>query len=150
MGFLARSLSVGAVVVGCVGLAPDVWGAIETRRRRNTPLSFDKGVSQLELAELMQDVARRTPRVITVDVSGMLGVICVRSSSGLSTWTAEVDFNDYGELTGRYWLRSKNPDSSVPEHYARAVQMEIKSRTLFAFTAAHESAPPHLNISPLT
>lgn len=129
MGFLERSLSVGAVVIGCVSVASTVWESIETHRRRSSPLSFDQGVSRLELAELMQDVARRTPRVISVDVAGMLGVICVRSSSGLSTWTAEVDFNDYGQLTGKYWLKSRNPDSSVPEHYARAVRTEIKSRT---------------------
>lgn len=128
MGFVERSLSVGAVVVGLVGVASTVWESIETNRRRNSPLSFDRGVSRPEFAEIMQDVGRNTRRVIDVKVTGMLGVIHVRSSSGLSTWTAEVDFNDYGQLTGRYWLKSKNADSSVPEHYARTVQTEIKRR----------------------
>ena len=52
----------------------------------------------------------------------------VGSISGLSTWSAEIDFNDYGRLTGAYWLLSENPDSLIPEHFADAVRAQIMSR----------------------
>jgi hypothetical protein len=128
MSLLDKSLRAGAVVVGIVQVAMAAKESLETRRRRSTTPSFDDGVSRVDFRELLKATAARTPRVTDVDVIAMTGVIRVQSSSGLTSWKAEVDFNDYGHLTGRYWLKSDNPDSAIPDHYARAVQAEIKKR----------------------
>ncbi len=102
--------------------------AEETERRRLSPLWFDPRLTQNDFNELVQDIAGRTPRVDTAWVIGMTVKLRVASISGLSAWTAEIDFNDYGRLTGTYWLDTENPDSLIPEHFADKVRAQIKSR----------------------
>lgn len=70
-------------------------------------------------------MAKRTPRVKDVVITGMTAVIRVKSNSGLSTWKAEVDFNDYRTLTGKYWMDTENSDSLIPEHFAQAVKSKL-------------------------
>lgn len=127
MGFSKKLLTRGRLLVGA--LVERVFrDAIETERRKNSPLCFDDGLTQNEFLEIARDVAKRTPRVGDVVVTGMTVSLYVRSNSGLTTWTAEIDFNDYGHLTGAYWLRTENSDSLIPKHYANAVQAQIKGR----------------------
>jgi hypothetical protein len=78
--------------------------------------------------EIARDIAERTPRVKDVVVTGMTVTVQVGSVSGLSTWKAEIDFNDYGHLTGAYWLDAENSDSLIPGHFANAMRAQIKSR----------------------
>jgi hypothetical protein len=77
---------------------------------------------------IARDVAKGTPRVEDVVVTGMSVTLFVRSNSGLTTWTAEIDFNDYGHLTGTYWLSTENSASLIPEHFANALQAQIQHR----------------------
>ena len=128
MGLLDKLLTAGGVVL--VGAAAR-WlyqDAQETARRKNSPLCFDEGVTQTDFVEIARDAAKRTPRIEDVVTTGMTVTLHVRSNSGLSTWKAEIDFNDYGHLTGKYWLRSENSDSLIPGHVAEAVQAQIGRR----------------------
>lgn len=128
MGFFDKLLTGGGVVlIGAVARAR-LRSAQETKRRRNSPLSFDEGLTQREFIEVAHNLAKRTPRVESVGVAGMTVTLYVRSNSGLSTWTAEIDFNDYGHLTGTYWMVSENADSLIPEHFANAMQAQIARR----------------------
>lgn len=128
MGLLDKLLvGAGVALAGAV-----VRGAFkeaqETKRRRSCPLRFEDGVSQDQFIAIVQDAAKHTPRVKDVRVNGMTVGLEVRSNSGLSTWAVEVDFNDYGRLTGTYWLESENSQSPIPEHFAKAVQTRIRER----------------------
>lgn len=118
----------GVVLAGAVARGMYV-GARETSRRKASPQRFDEGITQSEFIEITRDSAKRTPRVADVTTNGMTAVIYVRSSSGLSTWQAEVDFNDYGHLTGAYWLKSENADSLIPKHFAESIRAQIGTRT---------------------
>lgn len=51
----------------------------------------------------------------------------VRSQSGLSEWQFQIDFNDYGVLTGSYWISSDNNDSSLPTVLADRIAQQIKA-----------------------
>ena len=124
MGFLDKLIAAGGVVA--LGVA--ARNALETRRRRACPLHFDEGLSRFEFIELARAIAKRAPRVKYVVVSDMTVTLHVGSISGLSTWKAEVDFNDYGHLTGTYWLNAENTDSLVPEHFANAMKAQIRQR----------------------
>lgn len=128
MGVLDKLLTGGGIVVAGLLARSAYQDAQETRRRRASPLCFDEGVTQSEFIALARDVGKRTPRVGDVVVTGMSVTLFVRSNSGLSTWTAEIDFNDYGHLTGTYWLSTENSDSVIPEHFANALQAQIQSR----------------------
>ena len=100
--------------------------AAETRRRKGSPLQFDDALTPADFSAIVQEAARRTPRVKHSEVVGMTIVLHVRSNTGLSMWRAEADFNDYGRLSGTYWLSSENSNSVIPRHFADLVQAEIR------------------------
>jgi hypothetical protein len=128
MGLFNKLLVGGGVVLA--GAAARSWHkeAQETKLRRSSPLRFGEPVTQYEFTELAHEVARRTARVQEVAVDGMDVTIKVASNSGLTTWTADIDFNDYGHLTGTYWLSSENSDSLIPEHFASAMKARLETR----------------------
>lgn len=125
MGFLDKLLVGGVAALVGGGIVRTYRSAQETNRRKNTPITFDGGLTQQEFDAVSTRVAERTPRVSRIAVNGVTVLLEVRSNSGLSTWTAEIDFNDYGRLTGNYWLQSANTQSPIPEFFAHSVQEEI-------------------------
>ena len=128
MSILDRLLAGGGVVLLGSTVRTLYKDAQETKRRKSAPLRFDDGLTQDEFNEIVRDTAKRTPRVADVVVTGMTATLHVASLSGLSTWKAEIDFNDHGHLTGAYWVSSGNPESLIPRHFAEAVQAEITGR----------------------
>lgn len=146
MGFLDKLLTAGAAVgLGVLARAhyPD---AQETQRRKKSQLHFDNVLTQRGFIELASDIGKRTPRVADVVVTGMTVTIRVRSISGLSTWKAEIDFNDYGHLTGKYWLGQDNADSLIPKHFADAVKAEVETRVGRAASEQAQAPPrPRMN-----
>ncbi|TIC87747.1 hypothetical protein E8D34_08725 [Nocardioides sp. GY 10113] len=126
MGLGGRLITGVGIIAAGVLAASGVGDALETLRRRSSPLSFDDGLSEQEFIAMARETARQTPRVGDVVVTGMAVRLHVRSNSGLSTWTAEVDFNDYGHLTGKHWTKSDNPKSLVPGYFADAMQAQIE------------------------
>jgi hypothetical protein len=125
MSFLEKVLIGG----GLAWLAKTMHrNVMEEQRRKNSPLSFDEGLTQEDFVNLATATAGRTPRVVGVTVVGMTVALRVQSNSGLSEWSATVDFNDYGHLSGRCWIKSENEDSAVPSHFASSLRAEIAER----------------------
>jgi hypothetical protein len=126
---LGNKLIAGAGILAAGVLAASGLGdALETIRRKSSPLCFDDGLSETEFIEMARETARRSPRTEAGVVTGMSVTLHVRSNSGLSTWAAEIDFNDYGHLTGKYWVKTDNSKSLVPGHFADAMQAQIQRR----------------------
>lgn len=94
----------------------------ENRRRRNTPCSFDDGISFDDFEDIAYEAARKFKRITGIKVDGPVIYCDVRSQSGLSTWEFHVDFNDWGHITGAYWWGQDNKDSDIPEYYGDMVQ----------------------------
>lgn len=94
--------------------------AEEQERRRSTSCRFLDGFSESDF-ELMAIRAAKRIKRLSVSVEGPIIYGTVQSQSGISEWYFKVDFNDYGHITGRYWLSSDNSDSSIPERYADTV-----------------------------
>lgn len=128
MGFLDKLLTGGAAVLVSAVAKNLFQDAQETKRRKNSPLCFDERLTEGEFIEIARDIAKRTPRVKGVHVTGMTVNLHVGSISGLSTWRAEIDFNDYGHLTGAHWLNKENSESIIPEHFANSMQAQIERR----------------------
>ena len=135
MGLFDKALVGGAVALaGVVARALYVDGketkrrAGEEQRRRNSPLVFDTRLSYQDVQDLVGEIAKNTPRLLDVSIDGLVAFLEVRSNSGLTTWSANIDFNDYGHLTGRYWLTTDNTQSPIPKFFANAVQAEIQRR----------------------
>lgn len=128
MGLLDKLITGGGLVVAATAVGAMYKNTKETQRRRASPLVFTDGLTENEFTRIATETAERTPRVKDVIVDGMTTTVNVRSNSGLSVWTFEVDFNDYGHLTGAFWLKSENSNSVIPAHYAEAVQAKIRER----------------------
>lgn len=99
--------------------------AEEERRRVSTPCSFSDGISSEQFEEIVRKSGRHIKRLTQLTVSGSTVYGTVRAQSGLSEWDFKVDFNDYGHLTGRYWLSSDNDDSNIPGHVAENISTMI-------------------------
>lgn len=102
----------------------------EEKRRRESLCVFTDGISKERFSELAQKATKETVRVHSFDINKMTVTIHVKSQSGLTTWDADIDYSDFGHLTGRYWLKSENDDSLIPEHYAEVLKKKIEQDLL--------------------
>ncbi|GCE75636.1 hypothetical protein [Cellulomonas biazotea] len=128
MGLLNKALVSGAVLVVGARVRAQVRDARETKRRKSSAPQFDTRLSGQDFIDIAGEIARKTPRVVRAEVRGMTVTLVVRSNSGLTNWEAEADFNDYGRLTGTYWLTSENDQSPIPEFFASGLQDEVCKR----------------------
>lgn len=136
---LGRLLTGGAGAVLATVVARGIFkDAKEEKRRKDSPRNYGDGISEAAFNGIVRTQAKRTPRVHDVAINGMTAVLTVRSNSGLTYWYATIDFNDYGHLTGKYWLSSGNSDSPIPEFFADAVRAEIQQRVNPAFAEPQE------------
>lgn len=87
---------------------------------------FDE-VTEEEFQIIAKNVGKYTNRLIDfiVDKKTIYGI--VESQSGLSDWKFKIDFNDYGHITGRYWIVSENEDSNIPYYIANNIKSVIKT-----------------------
>lgn len=101
--------------------------AAEERRRKSTPCKFRDGISEAEFKRIVKKSAKYIKRIIHLSINGPVVKGTVRSQSGTSEWDFSVDFNDYGHITGRYWLFTDNNDSNVPTRLAENISSMIKA-----------------------
>lgn len=103
--------------------------AEERRRRANRPFmvcAFDEGISQEQFRQLAHEaVDSIKKRHVEIAVHGPIIEGIVWSNTNLSSWRFKVDFNDYGHISGNYWLQSDNDQSIIPKSIAEKVSFEI-------------------------
>ena len=80
------------------------------------------------MLDIVSRVAKRIERINEFTVNNALVRGTIISQKKLTTWGFEIDFNDNGELTGRYTLQSENEDSSLPQLFAKEIAKEIVYR----------------------
>ena len=93
--------------------------------RKNTPFQFPENMTDSEFSNIAIRIAKPIKRLtVSVDDQFVLGT--VRTTSGINTWNFTIDFNDYGTLTGSYWMRHvENTDSQIPYNYAKQLSSAI-------------------------
>lgn len=94
-------------------------------RRQNTPCYFIDGFSE-SVFEMMAIRAAKPIRRLTVSVEGPIIYGTVQAQSGISEWYFKADFNDFGHITGRYWLSVDNSDSNIPDKFVDNLQSLIE------------------------
>ena len=96
------------------------------QRRRNTPCYFCDDVSQADFYNAVGKAKKQIRRLNSLEANGPFVYGRVVSQSGISEWEFEIDFNDYGHITGNYWISSDNDDSDIPRRVAQIICGEIK------------------------
>lgn len=99
------------------------------QERRNTTCYFSNGISRNEFYSIVYKATKHIKRLV-VSVDGPMVTGIVRSQSGISTWTFKLDFNDFGDITGNYWVWSENDDSNIPDNVGKQIQSQICSHFL--------------------
>lgn len=95
------------------------------RKRKETPCFFKDGISREEFEKIARRIGKRLRRVKNITVEGPIIYCTAESQTGFTTWDFNVDFNDWGHVTGIYWTQTDNEDSSLPMHYAQMVSEAI-------------------------
>ena len=50
----------------------------------------------------------------------------VKTNSGINDWNFKLDFNDYGKISGQYWISfDNNKESDIPRVYGDRLKDEI-------------------------
>ena len=120
---IVTGILIGAVVAG---LAYAGFKSMqEDQRRRDTPCLFNDGITREEFSEAVDEAAKPLKRLQSYIVVETTVHGTVISQSGQSEWTFSVDFNDYGHISGKYWIRTENNDSNLPECFAKNIQSNI-------------------------
>jgi hypothetical protein len=121
-------MGVGAVALAAFGIGAAVKSAKETAKRRATPVEWDPRFTREAFQDVVYQTAQKLPRVYASHADGLIVTIHVKSNTGLTSWKAEIDFCDYGRLTGTYWIISENNQSPIPQALADAVVAEVHAR----------------------
>ena len=138
MGFWLKVLGVGLAAAGVKRIkhnreeenkrvAEENRRAREEIRRRNTDCRFDGEISKDEFYAMVKRSGKGIRRIADLYAYGATVHGTVRSQSGVSEWRFTIDFNDYGKLTGTYWLSTGNGDSDIPRIVAARIAEQIRA-----------------------
>lgn len=111
-----------------VGLAVILNENREDKARMRTNCSFSRGITRTEFESFVHQASFGIKRLKEIYIDGPVVHGTVRSQSGLNTWSFRLDFNDYGHVTGKYWIYSDNDDSEIPRVLANKIQESIYGR----------------------
>lgn len=101
---------------------------VEIETRRSHRVRFKDNLTIDDFYEIVESRCKLVKRIDKVDINNGLISVDVLSQSGISRWSFEIDFNDYGSITGRYWLESENKDSNIPKNIAKSIANSIKNK----------------------
>ena len=122
MGFLLKALGVGLAVAGVKKIKHNIE---EENRRKNSVCRFDGDITKEEFYVMVKRGGKGIKRLKSLYAEGPIAYGTVRSQSGISDWCFRIDFNDYGEISGRYWLSTDNDDSDIPKIVADRISQMI-------------------------
>lgn len=101
----------------------------EEIRRKSIHCYFDGEISKEEFNAMVKRGGKKIRRITSLYANGPIVHGTVQSQSGISDWSFRIDFNDYGELTGKYWLSSDNDDSDIPKIVADRIAQQIRDHS---------------------
>lgn len=98
----------------------------EEEKREQSSFRFSDGISEKDFKWIVSRSGKNIKRLAKLSTDGSIVHGTVWAQSGISKWNFTIDFNDYGHLTGKYWLSSDNSDSNIPNTLAKRIQNGIR------------------------
>lgn len=99
----------------------------ERKKRMNTVCNFDRGISKDEFYEMVMHARKGIKRLTELYADDTMVYGKFLSQSGINEWYFTIDFNDYGELTGSYWLTTNNENSHLPDVVGQRIAKQIEN-----------------------
>lgn len=125
-------LELGLLGLAAFGVSKLLKSNADEKKRKSIYCTFSDGISLQDFEQLALLAAKQIKKKhIDVQVNGPVVLGTVQSQSGLSSWSFSIDFNDYGHITGTYWLSSENSDSPIPKHIADSMREFIIQRNRY-------------------
>lgn len=109
----------------------------EEQRRLNTPCFFEDKITEEDFNRIIKKVGKEIRRIASISANGAIVRVVYRSQSGITDYSFSVDFNDYGHVTGRYWLNDNDSDSNIPQVTAERIS-ELITDHIEAFEEQEE------------
>lgn len=129
MGIFSKLLVAGAVGLGINQLSKNVMTSKKEAKkeieRKSNVCKFDGEINKEEFRLIVEKALKNSKRIIGYSIKGPIINCKVLSQTGSTTWSFKIDFNDYGRLTGRYWLFNSNLDSTIPTNVAEKIKNHI-------------------------
>ncbi|MEE1037949.1 MAG: hypothetical protein U0K95_02190 [Eubacterium sp.] len=100
------------------------------RIRESISCNFNEAISKSFFLELCKHSQKTNNRITKVYVNEDYAeaTFTVESITQYSTWIFKVNFNNWGNITSRYWLWSENEDSEIPNKVAANMSMLINKQ----------------------
>lgn len=123
MGFLSKLFIAGVAGFAVKQIGNNLKEKAEETKRESIPCEFTEKLTEEQFENIAFNAIKRIKKKkIDIEVYGSKIYGTVESQSGLTEWDFTIDFNDYGSVTGTYWLWSENDDSLIPKHIAEDMQ----------------------------
>ncbi len=99
----------------------------KARRREDTPCKF-VSVSQTEFENIVNNSIKFN-RELVASIDGTVVTFTVQSDNDTPINSFKLDFNDYGYVTGKYWLDCENYscEHSNPLNIANEIKEELSN-----------------------
>lgn len=96
--------------------------------RRNIVCLFEDGISKEQFEAIASRECMRFESVLLeaeVDGPVIQGIVC--SQSRTSEAKFKIDFNNFGHITGKYWMWSDNDNTEIPEMIAESISEAFRN-----------------------
>ena len=95
--------------------------------RRQTKCTFSGKVSRSAFQSAAEKACQNMKELTKYQIRGtVIHGFSVRKKDNTS-WAFDLDFNDNGSITGRYWIYSENPHSKLPEQIGSLIQETLEA-----------------------
>ena len=127
MGFFGKLFIAGVAGFAVKQIGNNFHERARANKRESIPCEFTEKLTEAQFENLAFNAVKKIKKKkINIEVYGPKIYGTVESQSGLTEWDFTIDFNDYGSVTGTYWLWSENDDSLIPKHMAEDMQESIE------------------------
>ena len=90
----------------------------EEKRRKSITCRFNKYIDEKTFNKIVYNLSKRYKRLSVASIENAIINVEYYSQSGITKYQASIDFNDYGQITGEYWLSNENSKSNLPNSFA--------------------------------
>lgn len=96
-----------------------------SKMRLQMPCLFSDGITYSDFASLAYQTQKQFQRITNISIDNAVITCRVASQSNLTKWKFIIDYNDWGHITGTYWIWCENKDSNIPNRFAEQMTNHI-------------------------